>query len=82
MTETVDEAPSACPSCPNCKSEYSYQVGDLKVCTECAYEWAVDGNATQEAEIVVDAYRSGIVSRSTLYIASDPHETTDASTSV
>ena len=42
MTDTVDEAPSACPSCPNCKSEYSYQVGDLKVCTECAHEWTVE----------------------------------------
>lgn len=27
------------PSCPNCKSELTYEDGDLFVCPECAHEW-------------------------------------------
>jgi protein PhnA len=65
VTETVDEAPSACPSCPNCQSQYSYQVGDLKVCTECAHEWAVETfdavaatDEPEQATSVIDDLRS------------------------
>lgn len=42
MTDTAAGASATCPACPACKSEYSYQVGDLTVCTECAHEWRVD----------------------------------------
>lgn len=27
------------PPCPECKSEYSYEMGALLVCPECAHEW-------------------------------------------
>lgn len=32
--------------CPKCESEYTYENGDLTVCTQCFHEW----NATEEAE--------------------------------
>ncbi|GGK45164.1 hypothetical protein Ppa06_00810 [Planomonospora parontospora subsp. parontospora] len=32
MTETL-------PPCPECSSEYTYEMGSLLVCPECAHEW-------------------------------------------
>ena len=28
------------PPCPECKSEYAYEMGDLLNCPECGYEWS------------------------------------------
>ena len=42
MTEAVDVA---CPHCPSCESQYSYLVGELKVCTECGHEWTPEAKA-------------------------------------
>jgi protein PhnA len=28
------------PPCPKCASEYTYELGDLIVCPECAHEWS------------------------------------------
>lgn len=33
---------SEAPKCPQCSSEYSYEMGALWVCPECAHEWALD----------------------------------------
>ncbi len=38
MTDIAD-ATTVCPQCPSCDSEYSYEMGDLLVCTECGHEW-------------------------------------------
>ena len=27
------------PPCPQCSSQYSYEMGELLVCPECAHEW-------------------------------------------
>lgn len=27
------------PSCPQCKSVYTYEDGELYICPECAHEW-------------------------------------------
>lgn len=29
-------------SCPQCSSDYTYEMGALRVCAECAYEWSRD----------------------------------------
>ena len=29
----------ACPPCPKCKENYTYQDGDLLICPECSHEW-------------------------------------------
>lgn len=39
------------PSCPRCESAYTYEMGDLIVCPECAHEWS----PTEEAEAVAAA---------------------------
>ena len=28
------------PKCPACKSEFTYEDGEMYVCPECAHEWA------------------------------------------
>ena len=33
MTDTA-------PACPDCASEYSYERGDLLVCSMCGHEWS------------------------------------------
>ena len=30
---------STLPACPKCKSEYTYEDGELFICPECAHEW-------------------------------------------
>lgn len=30
---------SAHPSCPQCRSEFTYDDGEVLVCPECAHEW-------------------------------------------
>jgi protein PhnA len=41
------------PSCPECKSEYTYEDGDLYICPECAHEWAQTGG--DDAFVITDA---------------------------
>lgn len=42
------------PPCPECASEFSYEMGDLLVCPECGHEWATTEPATSdEAERVI-----------------------------
>ena len=31
---------SSLPACPKCKSDLTYQDGQMYVCPECAHEWA------------------------------------------
>jgi protein PhnA len=38
------------PPCPNCSSEYTYEMGTLLVCPECAHEWSPDAAAEDSAD--------------------------------
>ena len=41
------------PACPKCQSEYTYEMGALLVCPECAHEWsASEGEATETAKVI------------------------------
>lgn len=45
------------PSCPKCKSEYTYQDGNLLICPECSYEWDThEENVVADLKIIKDAY--------------------------
>ncbi|MEN9783383.1 MAG: hypothetical protein RJA24_726 [Pseudomonadota bacterium] len=45
---------NALPQCPQCRSELTYEDGNLYICPECAHEWAKDGVAdTADAVNVV-----------------------------
>jgi len=40
---------SSLPPCPKCRSEYSYEDGNMYVCPECANEW-VQGAPTESSD--------------------------------
>ncbi len=39
---------TALPPCPQCRSEYTYEDGTLRICPECGHEWSAE--AAPEAE--------------------------------
>ncbi|MGE5704377.1 MAG: zinc ribbon domain-containing protein YjdM [Clostridia bacterium] len=41
------------PSCPKCKSGYTYEDGNLLICPECGHEWALEGGNEDREEIKV-----------------------------
>ena len=42
------------PPCPLCSCVYTYEMGDLLVCPECAHEWSPDSESKEaETETVV-----------------------------
>jgi protein PhnA len=45
------------PPCPKCSSEYTYELGALLVCPECAHEWeaAPAGEAPEAEPVIKDA---------------------------
>ncbi|MEY4065180.1 MAG: hypothetical protein RIR26_1388 [Pseudomonadota bacterium] len=46
------------PPCPQCRSQFVYEDGELLVCPECAHEWAAlaTENPSAEDDVVRDAY--------------------------
>lgn len=64
------------PSCPECSSEYTYEMGALLVCPECAHEWAPSEPADQEAadesaHVVKDAVGNVLTDGDTVTIVKD-----------
>lgn len=53
------------PPCPVCSSEYTYEMGALLVCPECAHEWTAT-EAAAEAEA-----NSGVIKDSVGNILND-----------
>jgi len=43
------------PPCPQCKSEYAYQMDSLLVCPECAHEWNPDDVEEETGLVVKDS---------------------------
>lgn len=41
------------PNCPKCNSAYTYEDGNLLICPECAHEWSLANDQSDEAEQVV-----------------------------
>ena len=45
------------PNCPACNSEYTYEDNGMYICPECAHEWAIRTDATDDQKrIVRDAH--------------------------
>src|SRR3546814_1123497 len=49
---------STLPPCPQCKSEFTYEDGELYVCPECAHEWSAQ--ATEPAHEESKVYRDAV----------------------
>lgn len=45
MSEQVVATEPETPPCPQCDSEFSYELGALLACPMCGHEWAPDANA-------------------------------------
>lgn len=63
------------PPCPQCASEYTYEMGALLVCPECAHEWSPDeASADQSAAdelIIKDAFGNVLADGDTVTVVKD-----------
>ncbi|MEO0023789.1 MAG: hypothetical protein RL196_230 [Actinomycetota bacterium] len=62
------------PACPLCSCEYTYEMGDLLVCPECAHEWSVDiqeDSFGDTPRIVKDSVGNVLADGDTVTIAKD-----------
>lgn len=68
----MDRMSDILPPCPVCASEYSYEMGDLLVCPECAHEWSpVEDSGFEVAEqatVVKDAVGNVLIDGDTVSI--------------
>ena len=63
------------PACPECASEYSYERGDLLVCSMCGHEWsAADTEADADADattVVKDSVGNVLADGDTVIVVKD-----------
>lgn len=61
------------PPCPKCACEFTYELGALLVCPECAHEWAEvpQGEAVETSLVVRDAVGNTLVDGDTVTIIKD-----------
>ena len=61
------------PPCPQCNCEYTYEMGELLVCPECAHEWSsVDAaEETETQQIIKDAVGNVLADGDTVTIIKD-----------
>ena len=64
------------PPCPECSSEYTYEMGALLVCPECAHEWSpsaeTDTDAGADAAVVIkDAVGNVLADGDTVTVVKD-----------
>lgn len=61
------------PRCPKCESEFTYELGALLVCPECAHEWADTPPEDSQAgtHVVKDAVGNTLVDGDTVTIIKD-----------
>ena len=61
------------PPCPLCKCEYTYEMGALLVCPECAHEWNPDesGATADVAKVVKDSAGNILADGDTVTIIND-----------
>ena len=59
------------PSCPNCQSQFTYEMGSLLVCPECANEWAQEVEELDEVKIIKDAVGNVLEDGDTVTIIKD-----------
>jgi protein PhnA len=66
MSETL-------PPCPLCQSVYTYEMGALLVCPECAHEWEpqVEESFVEEVRIVKDVSGNVLQDGDSVTIAKD-----------
>ena len=59
------------PSCPQCQSEYTYEMGSLLVCPECAHEWTQEAEGVETEKVIKDAVGNVLADGDTVTIVKD-----------
>ena len=68
------------PPCPECSSEYTYEMGALLVCPECAHEWSASAETdaaagtdteTDAAAVIKDAVGNILADGDTVTVVKD-----------
>ena len=60
------------PNCPQCRSEYTYQDGELLICPECSHEWKQsERQALEQQEIIKDANGNVLVDGDSVTVVKD-----------
>jgi len=60
------------PPCPACSSSYTYEMGALLVCPECAHEWSPSGDEGADTVLVVrDAVGNVLADGDTVTVVKD-----------
>lgn len=59
------------PNCPQCQSEYTYEMGSLLVCPECAHEWTAEVEAVETERVIKDAVGNVLQDGDTVTIVKD-----------
>lgn len=59
------------PPCPECESEYTYSMGLLLVCPECAYEWSPGEEEEAGEPIIKDAVGNVLADGDTVSVIKD-----------
>ena len=59
------------PSCPQCQSEYTYEMGSLLVCPECAHEWTQEAEEVETEKVIKDAVGNVLQDGDTVTIIKD-----------
>lgn len=66
---------TALPPCPQCSSEYTYEMGALLVCPECAHEWAAGAPESADADggarVIKDAVGNVLADGDTVTVIKD-----------
>jgi protein PhnA len=62
----------AAPTCPECSSEYTYEQGELLVCSMCAHEWNPAAAAdTGDERVIRDAVGNVLADGDTVTVIKD-----------
>ena len=59
------------PPCPECNSEFSYEMGELLVCPECAHEWNPNDVEVESVRVIKDASGSVLADGDDVTIVKD-----------
>jgi protein PhnA len=59
------------PNCPKCQSAYTYEDGVMLVCPECAYEWSLTEDSSDEVEVIKDANGNELKDGDTVTVIKD-----------
>ena len=66
---------SQLPPCPTCACAYTYEMGALLVCPECAHEWSPESEALEgesdELSVIRDSSGNGLADGDTVTVVKD-----------